>query len=86
MRLDASLPVELAATLAVRFVRSAYPEQLDRDEHDEREVPWLEASRFAREEGLIFVEVSAMTGEGVDQPFLLLARSICARSMLDYHH
>jgi len=50
--------------------------KLDRDEHDEREVPWLEASRFAREEGLLFVEVSAMTGESVDQPFLLLARSI----------
>jgi len=46
------------------------------DREDEREVPWLEASRWAKENDLLFIEVSSLTGENVSQPFVLLARSI----------
>ncbi|GAA94843.1 uncharacterized protein L969DRAFT_90775 [Mixia osmundae IAM 14324] len=48
--------------------------KLDREE--EREVDYLEASRWAKENDLIFVEVSSLTGENVREPFVLLARSI----------
>ena len=35
-----------------------------------KQVPFLEAARFAQENDLMFLEASAMTGEGVDECFL----------------
>lgn len=40
------------------------------DLRSEREVPFLEAARFAQENDLMFLEASAMTGEGVEECFL----------------
>ncbi|KAM0791375.1 hypothetical protein ACM66B_005840 [Microbotryomycetes sp. NB124-2] len=48
--------------------------KLDQDEH--RQVPYLEASRWAQAHDIIFLETSSLTGENVEQPFILLARSI----------
>jgi len=45
----------------------------------EREVPFLEAARFAQENDLMFLEASAMTGEGVDECFLKVARAVMSR-------
>jgi len=45
----------------------------------EREVTFLEASRFAQENGLIFLETSALTGEGVSEVFLKCARTILSK-------
>lgn len=42
----------------------------------EREVSYEEASRFAEENGLIYIETSAKTGEGVEDAFLTTARKI----------
>ncbi|TKY87137.1 hypothetical protein EX895_003814 [Sporisorium graminicola] len=47
----------------------------DRGE-DEREVGYLEASKWANENGVLFLETSSMTGENVEAPFALAARSI----------
>ncbi|GAA5988974.1 hypothetical protein JCM5350_001734 [Sporobolomyces pararoseus] len=47
----------------------------DRPDED-RQVPFLEASRWAQDHGALFVEASSKTGENVEQPFLLLARSL----------
>lgn len=41
-----------------------------------REVTLLEASRFAQENDLLFMETSALTGEAVEQAFLKCAGSI----------
>jgi len=46
------------------------------DMEDDREVEWSEASRWASENGVHFLEVSSLTGENVESPFLLAARSI----------
>ncbi|GAA5850428.1 hypothetical protein JCM8547_001872 [Rhodosporidiobolus lusitaniae] len=46
------------------------------DQEEDRKVPYLEASRWAQENNALFVETSSMTGENVDQPFILLARAI----------
>jgi len=46
----------------------------DRDE--DREVEWSEASRWAAENGVHFLEASSLTGDNVEAPFLLAARSI----------
>ncbi|GJN90506.1 hypothetical protein Rhopal_003517-T1 [Rhodotorula paludigena] len=46
------------------------------DQEDERQVPYLEASRWAQEHGALFVETSSKTGENVEQPFILLARAV----------
>lgn len=46
------------------------------DREDEREVEYAEASRWAQENGLLFVEVSSLTGENILTPFLLAARTI----------
>jgi Ras-related protein Rab-4B len=46
------------------------------DREDEREVEYAEGSRWAQENGLLFVEVSSLTGENVLTPFLLAARTI----------
>ncbi|KAK4689445.1 hypothetical protein P7C73_g649, partial [Tremellales sp. Uapishka_1] len=48
--------------------------KLDREE--EREVDYVEGSRWAQENGLLFVEVSSLTGENATTPFLLAARTI----------
>lgn len=49
--------------------------KLDR-EADEREVATLEASRWAAQHGVLFTETSSLTGENVDVPFILAARSV----------
>ena len=41
-----------------------------------REVTFLEASRFAQENDLMFVETSALSGENVEEAFLKCARTI----------
>lgn len=44
-----------------------------------REVTFLEASRFAQENDLMFLETSALSGEGVDGVFFQCARSILSK-------
>lgn len=46
------------------------------DQEENRQVSFIEASRWAKEHDLLYVETSSMTGESVDQPFILLARSV----------
>jgi len=46
------------------------------DKDDEREVEWAEASRWAAENDVHFLEASSLTGDNVEAPFLLAARSI----------
>eukprot|EP00824_Muranothrix_gubernata_P008908 TRINITY_DN21487_c0_g1_i1.p1 TRINITY_DN21487_c0_g1~~TRINITY_DN21487_c0_g1_i1.p1 ORF type:complete len:214 (-),score=36.57 TRINITY_DN21487_c0_g1_i1:21-662(-) len=46
------------------------------DLKDDREVTYLEASRLSQENDLMFLETSALTGEGVEEVFLKCARSI----------
>nr|KAF6411499.1 RAB4B, member RAS oncogene family [Rousettus aegyptiacus] len=47
-----------------------------KDLDPEREVTFLEASRFAQENELMFLETSALTGENVEEAFLKCARTI----------
>ncbi|XP_078102281.1 ras-related protein Rab-4B isoform X2 [Sander vitreus] len=47
-----------------------------KDLEADREVTFLEASRFAQENELIFLETSALTGENVEEGFLKCARII----------
>ena len=47
--------------------------------HD-RAVGVVEASAFAQEHGLLFLEASALTGEGVEEAFLRCARAVLSRS------
>nr|XP_057935674.1 ras-related protein Rab-4B isoform X5 [Doryrhamphus excisus] len=47
-----------------------------KDLEAEREVTFLEASRFAQENELMFLETSALTGENVEEGFLKCARTI----------
>ncbi|KDN41438.1 ras-domain-containing protein [Tilletiaria anomala UBC 951] len=49
--------------------------KLDRAD-DEREVSQLEATQWASDNGVLFLETSSLTGENVETPFLLAARSI----------
>ncbi|KAJ2961319.1 hypothetical protein NQZ79_g3438 [Umbelopsis isabellina] len=54
------------------------------DRAEDREVSYLEASRFAQEHAIIptelmFMEASAMTGDGVEDIFLKCARSILTK-------
>ncbi|EIN13784.1 ras-domain-containing protein [Punctularia strigosozonata HHB-11173 SS5] len=46
------------------------------DREDDREVEWSEASRWAADNDVHFLEVSSLTGDNVEAPFLLAARSI----------
>jgi len=46
------------------------------DLKEAREVTHVEACRFAQENDLIFLESSALTGEGVDEGFMQCARKI----------
>lgn len=47
-----------------------------RDLKEERQVSFLEASRFAQEQDILFLETSALTGEGVQEVFATLAQRI----------
>lgn len=44
-----------------------------------REVTFLEASTFAQENELIFLETSAKTGENVEEAFLKCSKTILAK-------
>lgn len=46
------------------------------DLKDKRQVTFLEASRFAQENDVLFLETSALTGEGVEDVFIKIARMI----------
>eukprot|EP00922_Rhytidocystis_sp_ex-Travisia-forbesii_P007825 GHVS01011582.1.p1 GENE.GHVS01011582.1~~GHVS01011582.1.p1 ORF type:complete len:216 (-),score=20.50 GHVS01011582.1:659-1306(-) len=46
------------------------------DVQDKRQVTFLEASRFAQENDILFLETSALTGEGVEDAFVKVARMI----------
>eukprot|EP01137_Pigoraptor_chileana_P030595 Opistho-2@17300 len=50
-----------------------------KDLEDEREVTFLEASRFAQENDIMFLETSAYTGENVEETFLKCGRTILAK-------
>ncbi|EGD81649.1 hypothetical protein PTSG_02365 [Salpingoeca rosetta] len=50
-----------------------------KDLEADREVTFLEASRFAQENELMFLETSARTGENVEEVFLKCARSILSK-------
>jgi len=49
------------------------------DLEKEREVSYLEASRFAQENDIMFLETSALTGDGIEEVFLKCARSILTK-------
>lgn len=49
------------------------------DAGDRREVPFTEAARFAQENEMMFLETSAVTGEGVEEAFLTCCRAIVAK-------
>jgi len=49
------------------------------DMEEKREVTFLEASRFAQENELMFLETSALNGTGVQEVFLKCARSILTK-------
>ncbi|ORE08298.1 ras-related protein rab-4B-like protein [Rhizopus microsporus var. microsporus] len=49
------------------------------DKADEREVSYLEASRFAQEHEMMFLEASALSGDGVEDVFFKCARSILSK-------
>jgi len=58
------------------------------DSKTNREVTLLEASRFAQENDLLFMETSAVTGEGVDDVFFKCAQSILTKvnsGVIDRH-
>ncbi|KAI7852420.1 ras-related protein rab-4B-like protein [Circinella umbellata] len=46
---------------------------------EEREVSYLEASRFAQEHEMMFLEASALTGDSVEEMFFKCARSILSK-------
>ncbi|KAI8975638.1 ras-related protein rab-4B [Mycotypha africana] len=49
------------------------------DKSDEREVSYLEASRFAQEHEIMFLEASALSGDSVEEMFFKCARSIWSK-------
>ena len=51
------------------------------DLQGEREVTFLEASRVAQEAEVLFLETSALSGEGVEDIFMRVARGIHARAL-----
>lgn len=46
---------------------------------DEREVTFIEASNFAQENELVFLETSAKSGENVEEAFLKCSKTILAK-------
>uniref|UniRef100_A0A0G4I3K2 Uncharacterized protein n=1 Tax=Chromera velia CCMP2878 TaxID=1169474 RepID=A0A0G4I3K2_9ALVE len=49
------------------------------DLKDKRSVTFLEASRCAQENDILFLETSALTGEGVEEAFVKVARMILTK-------
>jgi Ras-related protein Rab-4B len=49
------------------------------DLKEERQVTFLEASRFCQENDAMFMETSAMTGECVEEAFMKCARSVLSK-------
>ena len=49
------------------------------DLKDKREVTFMEASRFAQENDIMFAETSAVTGVGVEDLFMKLAKAVLNR-------
>ena len=47
--------------------------------YPQRQVTFLEASRFSQENEITFIESSALTGDGVDEVFMKCARTILTR-------
>merc|ERR1712232_74457 len=50
-----------------------------RDLKEERQVSFLEASRFVQEQDILFMETSALTGENVQEAFHTLAQRILTK-------
>lgn len=50
--------------------------KLDQDARDRRQVPFLEAAEWADQQGLLFLETSALSGENVETPFTYAAHAI----------
>uniref|UniRef100_A0A915B2D9 Ras-related protein Rab-4B n=1 Tax=Parascaris univalens TaxID=6257 RepID=A0A915B2D9_PARUN len=50
-----------------------------KDLHEERQVMFLEASQFAQENDLTFIETSALNGENVEETFLKCAKTILSK-------
>lgn len=50
-----------------------------RDLKEERQVSFLEASRFSQEQDILFLETSALTGENVQEVFHTLAQRILSK-------
>lgn len=46
---------------------------------DKRQVTFLEASRCAQENDILFLETSALTGEGVEEVFVKVTRLILSK-------
>lgn len=49
------------------------------DLEEDREVTFMEASRFAQENDILFLETSALTGQNVEEVFLKCARTILSK-------
>eukprot|EP01099_Mayorella_cantabrigiensis_P005962 TRINITY_DN4875_c1_g2_i1.p1 TRINITY_DN4875_c1_g2~~TRINITY_DN4875_c1_g2_i1.p1 ORF type:complete len:205 (-),score=50.20 TRINITY_DN4875_c1_g2_i1:136-750(-) len=49
------------------------------DRNEERSIPFMEASKFAQDNNILFMEASALTGEGVEEVFLKCTRSIMTK-------
>lgn len=49
------------------------------DLHEQREVTFLEASRLAQENEMLFLETSAKTGDGVEEAFIMSSKMIMSR-------
>ena len=49
------------------------------DLDEQREVSFMEATRFAQENSLSFMETSALTGDNVEESFLKCARTILTK-------
>eukprot|EP00088_Acartia_fossae_P046739 TRINITY_DN5054_c1_g1_i1.p1 TRINITY_DN5054_c1_g1~~TRINITY_DN5054_c1_g1_i1.p1 ORF type:complete len:219 (+),score=33.24 TRINITY_DN5054_c1_g1_i1:22-678(+) len=50
-----------------------------KDLDEEREVTFMEASRFAQENGIMFLETSAKTGESIEEAFLKCSKNILSK-------
>jgi len=73
----ANLPRWLADARALgspNLVAVLVGNKADRDE--DREVEWSEASRWAADNDVHYIESSSLTGENVEAPFALAARSV----------
>ena len=55
-------------------------------EHNQRQVQKAEASQLAAQNGMLFFETSARTGEYVDEAFLKIAKTVLMRQASDVPH